>query len=592
MTTTIDRAAINRRNAQKSTGPRTPEGKNRSRFNAVKHGMTARTLVLPDEDASVLQMRLETWINDLQPQNEVEQALVEQAVHASWKLERADRAEVARLSRIIESVPVEEANRHREEVAALGRRLFSDRDVTGDAKFQNAILNALLPGRKTQSSRPLDVLDHPEAIVPRLESTAAGCQWLLDRWTELHDILDQGQTWPTTEKVKAIRLLGKQPLDMTPEQWENHRERRFLNPDPDLDAHFDRQLDRQLDDRLAEHESATNATLRSVVDRAIARLETLAAGHRERAEAVAAQQAAILSFDASAEGERLRRYQFSCSRSLFRSLDTLLKLRRAGLGAEPSSVFPVPPSIDPPVDDENRQNEPTATPVGHASRQDEPKAPPVEDGNLQNKPTTPAVAAIARPRLPFLCALLSAVTLVVFCGAAVRSHRNPQTEPISATVTHRNLRNEPIPAPSRVDGADVNAVAVVQPPGMPPRSIWGRRRLCSLDPSHGRISAHPKRRKTERAISTSQPQRFTHQACLRAPLRRNPLGASPFGLDPRRAALRRGSNLAIHSAGVPLDLPQTTHFDSFGAGGAERFGKNSQEVRRGGRPVVDVQPAP
>ena len=73
-TTPIDRAAINRRNAQKSTGPRTPEGKNRSKFNAVKHGMTAETLVLPDEDANILQIRLETWIHDLQPRNEVEQA--------------------------------------------------------------------------------------------------------------------------------------------------------------------------------------------------------------------------------------------------------------------------------------------------------------------------------------------------------------------------------------------------------------------------------------------------------------------------------------------------------------------------------------
>ena len=76
-TTPIDRAAINRRNAQKSTGPRTPEGKSRSRFNALKHGMTAKTLVLPGEDADVLQQRIEAWTSDLQPQNEVEQFLVE-----------------------------------------------------------------------------------------------------------------------------------------------------------------------------------------------------------------------------------------------------------------------------------------------------------------------------------------------------------------------------------------------------------------------------------------------------------------------------------------------------------------------------------
>jgi hypothetical protein len=41
------RAQANRRNAEKSTGPRTGEGKSRSRFNALKHGMTAQTVPRP-----------------------------------------------------------------------------------------------------------------------------------------------------------------------------------------------------------------------------------------------------------------------------------------------------------------------------------------------------------------------------------------------------------------------------------------------------------------------------------------------------------------------------------------------------------------
>ncbi len=45
--------AANRRNSDKSTGPQTDEGKNKSKFNAVKHGLTAAKLidVLPDEDS-------------------------------------------------------------------------------------------------------------------------------------------------------------------------------------------------------------------------------------------------------------------------------------------------------------------------------------------------------------------------------------------------------------------------------------------------------------------------------------------------------------------------------------------------------------
>ena len=40
----------NRRNAQSSTGPKTEEGKSKSKFNALKHGMTAEVAVLPHED--------------------------------------------------------------------------------------------------------------------------------------------------------------------------------------------------------------------------------------------------------------------------------------------------------------------------------------------------------------------------------------------------------------------------------------------------------------------------------------------------------------------------------------------------------------
>jgi hypothetical protein len=477
-TNTIDRAAINRRNAQKSTGPRTPEGKNRSRFNALKHGMTAKTLVLPNEDADVLQMRVESWIADLQPQNDVEQFLVEQAVHLSWKMERADRAEVAQLSRIIESVPRDEARRQQEVAVALGYWLFSDRYVRAETGLRENLLSVLGSGPESaKGSGRLDVLNHPQAIVFRLESTAAGCRWLLDRWTELRARLETGQPWSREEKIKALRLLGRRPWGEDPLQGRDDPEER---DDDGLDSmeRYERKLDWRLDERLATKKPETLAVLRSIADQAMARLETLAADHCARAEADAAQQAARLSFDASAEAERLRRYQFSCSRSLFRSLDTLIKVRRSGVGAasgkrieesevktEEGSVFGVPCSVNPPADRGNLENEPTAPPVDHANGQHEPKAPPAEVGNGQHEPKAPEVAAISRPRLPFHSALLLAMILIVLFGAAVRGHRDSQNEPKAVTVDHRNRQNEATAAPRRAAGISQGEGVAYQGPG-------------------------------------------------------------------------------------------------------------------------------
>ena len=51
MTVSAAKLEANRRNAMQSCGPRTQSGKDRSKLNAVKHGMRAATLVLLDEDA-------------------------------------------------------------------------------------------------------------------------------------------------------------------------------------------------------------------------------------------------------------------------------------------------------------------------------------------------------------------------------------------------------------------------------------------------------------------------------------------------------------------------------------------------------------
>ncbi len=72
----------NRLNAQRSTGPKTDEGKARVRRNAFKHGMTARTImpVLPQEDPKELEDRTQQAIAAMKPRNPLELDLVCRAV--------------------------------------------------------------------------------------------------------------------------------------------------------------------------------------------------------------------------------------------------------------------------------------------------------------------------------------------------------------------------------------------------------------------------------------------------------------------------------------------------------------------------------
>ena len=80
----------NRRNAQKSTGPKTEEGKSKVKLNALRHGLYARTIVLPHEDEAAYQQRLDDWIAEMNPRTNREAYLVERAVRITWELDRAD----------------------------------------------------------------------------------------------------------------------------------------------------------------------------------------------------------------------------------------------------------------------------------------------------------------------------------------------------------------------------------------------------------------------------------------------------------------------------------------------------------------------
>lgn len=69
-------------------GPKTPEGKRRSSLNAVRHGFTAETIVLPNEDKEAFEELLADYIYDFAPETRFELDLVHELVATRWRLQR------------------------------------------------------------------------------------------------------------------------------------------------------------------------------------------------------------------------------------------------------------------------------------------------------------------------------------------------------------------------------------------------------------------------------------------------------------------------------------------------------------------------
>ena len=91
--TSFRQIEANRRNACKSTGPITEEGKQRSRCNAVRHGLTAETVIGALEDAEDYKAFEAAIIADYDAQSAVERELVLRLASLLWRLRRATTME-------------------------------------------------------------------------------------------------------------------------------------------------------------------------------------------------------------------------------------------------------------------------------------------------------------------------------------------------------------------------------------------------------------------------------------------------------------------------------------------------------------------
>ena len=88
----------NQQNARRSTGPKTPEGRANTSRNALTHGLSARSLMMPDEDLTAFQQLLDSLYLEHQPVGNHQEYLVRQIAVSQWRLNRLQRIETGLLA--------------------------------------------------------------------------------------------------------------------------------------------------------------------------------------------------------------------------------------------------------------------------------------------------------------------------------------------------------------------------------------------------------------------------------------------------------------------------------------------------------------
>jgi len=97
--------SANRANAQRSTGPRSAEGKSVSRFNALKHGADAASITLPGENPAAYQALADAYDETYQPPTVIQRFLVDSMIRADWQKKRLQRLEDDLIRKLLADSP-------------------------------------------------------------------------------------------------------------------------------------------------------------------------------------------------------------------------------------------------------------------------------------------------------------------------------------------------------------------------------------------------------------------------------------------------------------------------------------------------------
>jgi len=169
----------NRRNAQKSTGPRTSDGKAAISQNAVKHGLTAGQDVISSESQAEFDLYRDQMLAELDPDSPMELMLAERIVSLSWRLKRAGRIQNQAidaldadnksnpLARLAQSIFFRSAESTQSEPSASDRDLALGRMAVKDFSNARVLERLLMYERRLEHSLYKTILELQRLLVMR-----------------------------------------------------------------------------------------------------------------------------------------------------------------------------------------------------------------------------------------------------------------------------------------------------------------------------------------------------------------------------------------------------------------------------------------
>ena len=159
--------------AKRSGGPRTPEGKDQSRRNALKRGLRSK-IIFPDDLNTLVELRIKDFFAEFAPRSTYEEVLVRDMAISSARFERCASLSIADIIRTADRAAY---------CWERDRRMSVEDYAAGISK-------------------------HPQRIAQGLRSSRQGTDWLIERWETLGEIARQTRRWDDDQRRLAFDMLG------------------------------------------------------------------------------------------------------------------------------------------------------------------------------------------------------------------------------------------------------------------------------------------------------------------------------------------------------------------------------------------------